>query len=157
MTKYPRLAAAIERAQSPHTRECAHNEALKAYADELLPDILGGQWMLTERYTWPPFYRVKKYEGVDDPIYDHETVFRQRGCRGTNNWRTCAVISQPYNALEPNSELRSAATALTAQYNVGIWLRADLSSWLPGRTSLVLIARRLRSDWAQNFGFHSIA
>ncbi len=88
-------------------------------------------------------------------------MFRQRGIRGPSNWRTSAVISQPYNALDRNGELlpsfHEAATALAAQHNVGVWVRNDLSSWCPGWTNLVVIARGLHPELAQHFGFQNVA
>ena len=169
-TNYPRLSAAIARAVSAHGRHAekctncelcaAQAEALQAYADELLPHLLGGQWIVTQRYGWPPFYHANSHS-IGSPIYDHEIVFRQRGIRGPSNWRTCAVISQPYNALDRNGELlpsfHEAATALAAQHNVGVWARNDLSSWCPGWTNLVVIARGLHPELAQHFGFQSVA
>jgi hypothetical protein len=169
-TNYPRLAAAIAHAASVGGQHAdshincdlcaAQAEASQAYADELLPDILGGQWIATRHYGWPPFYHANNHS-IGSPIYDHEIVFRQRGIRGPNSWQTCAVISQPYNALavdgEPRPSFEQAAIALTAQHNVGVWVRADLSSWFPGSTSLVVIARGLRRELAQHFGFRSVA
>ena len=90
---YPQLAAAVERVRqnrhhADHHRKCeacaAQQEALTAYAEELLPDILGGQWAATHRYGWPPFYG-NRGTSAGGSIYDHETVFRQRGARGPSS------------------------------------------------------------------------
>src|SRR5262245_22359485 len=79
-------------------RECglcvAHMRGIDACADELLPAVLGGEWMAVEGGTWPP---PRTGDNVTNELFDHETVFRRRGARGPRSWRDCAIISEPYN------------------------------------------------------------
>ena len=67
----------------------------RAYANELLPEILGGPWMISECATWPLFYHHSPYGSEMSDIYDHETVFRLRGMHGPNGWFASARNKNP--------------------------------------------------------------
>ena len=72
-----------------------------------------------------------------------------------------AVIGRPYNAFDKAGVLlaaaRRAARDLAARYYASVWARPDLSSWYPGWTALVVVARGLEPGAAERFGFVALA
>jgi hypothetical protein len=88
MTLYPQLTAAVA------GRFAAHEKATAAYADELLPALLPGQWRPTKHDSvWHLLNAMYR------PLFDHATSFRRLGARGPTTWENCAVVSHPYHVL----------------------------------------------------------
>jgi hypothetical protein len=167
-TPYPRLTAAIEQRRTlldrerdltspefkqkprPEQRRLEHqlaaldretdNAARNAYATELLPALLNGQWQSTQGWS------LLEYQGCL-PLFDHASVFRLRGRRAPNSWTICAVVAHPYARPEPNIPVWPGVT---------VWTRPDLSSWYPNSTWLVVAARGLADRDPAQFGFTAV-
>jgi hypothetical protein len=160
---YPQLEAAIARMaegyarRSPSDRERAETfdeywrAANDAYANELLPHLLGGRW--TKSRAWLDGFDMGR------ALFDHATIFRRQGVRGPNTWKVCAVVSHPYGAIYENGAINSDAineAVELSDQNVGVWLRPDLSIWFPGSTQLVIAATGLHPQEAERFGFQPL-
>jgi hypothetical protein len=99
MTLYPQLTAAVAVVEmlprfDTRGRFAAHEKATAAYADELLPALLPGQWRPTKHDSvWHLLNAMYR------PLFDHATSFRRLGARGPTTWENCAVVSHPYHVL----------------------------------------------------------
>jgi hypothetical protein len=162
---YSKLNAAIAAAASCNGRHAerihmnrrtcelcvARGRARIACADELLPAVLGGEWMLTKG-AWPPIEEVQ-----NTTVFDHWTSFRRRGMRGPCSWRDGAIVWQPYNHVFRNDVFYppfvARAQTLADRYGVGVWVSPELSFYYPGSSVLVLLARGLAPERAARFGF----
>jgi hypothetical protein len=139
-----------------------------AYASELLPALLGGAWAQTDAALKVPapdtFTGTELLYGQRDyyhNLLDHPLHFRRHGTSGMLTLKDGAVIGRPYNAFDKVGALldtaRRAARDLAARYYASVWARPDLSSWYPGWTALVVVARGLEPGAAERFGFVALA
>jgi hypothetical protein len=143
--------------------ENTEQSVVEAYASELLPEILGGEWQTTDTTLREPPGTVGRRPVYSDYIvlFDHPLSFRRRGARGPSTWDNWAIAGRPYNTFDKDgsvkAESRNLAAHLAAQYRVGVWARPDLSAWFPGSTRLVVAARGLNTAEAARFGFVVLA
>jgi hypothetical protein len=139
-----------------------------AYASELLPALLGGAWTRTDAMLKVPapdtFTGTESLYGQAEFysfLLDHPLRFRRRGTSGMLTLKNGAVIGRPYNAFDkagvPLDAARRAARDLAFRYHASVWARPDLSSWYPGWTALVVVARGLEPGAAERFGFVAFA
>lgn len=128
-----------------------------AYATELLPTILGGQWKRTRKTLKAPSELAGRPEYPlfgHHNLFDHHLVFRRiGGVPGSTAWRNCAAIGLPY---EHKEQATKEAAAVVQKYGVGVWTRPDLSAWYPGWTCLVVAAIGLRPEDAARCGFKAL-
>jgi hypothetical protein len=139
---------------------------IDAYASELLPAILGGEWQRSHRtliVKTPPLPRgyARATIVAGDwcrTLFDHPLHFHRRGSNGKLSWANCALIGQPYSSVMGKGGILADkgaiqdATSLAA-HGVGVWVRRDLSVWSPGGTILVIAAQGLHPEDAASFGF----
>ena len=171
---YIRLAAAIAdaarcdgRHDDRHTRrtagdwrECrlcvAHRQADAAYAGELLPAVLGGEWKPATNSAWSGPMRGDDTTGM---LFDHDKTFRRRDATGPHRWNTCAIVSQPFGPVLHDGVFHpgfvAGAQALWDRHGVGVWVSRELSAYSPGRSVLVLMAKGLVPERAARSGFHT--
>lgn len=149
---YPRLAAIVA-AAATSPRWGVHDRALRAYADELLPTVLGGEWELDKGISAQP---SPDYRNLIAPIYDHHAMLHRRGARKPHKWHNCAIVSQPYDHVFKNGAFSATAQALQL-CGIGIWVSHELSSWYPGSTVLALVAAGLTPELAPLFGFRTMS
>ena len=154
--------------QEEEKEHLARRAVLLAYASELLPAILGGEWTMC-RHGASPIWQPHKGRGVVDyaqsftgPLLDHTHAFRRAGMRGPLNWRNGALTSEPYDAFDRKAGAIPAsaeehARLLRAEHGLGTWLHPDLSAWFRGWTTLIIIASALRPEDAGGFGFIPLA
>ncbi len=145
--------------------ESAYRAVASAYAAELLPALLGGEWRTSDRvlkgraFLFRP-YREHAAAGCH-ALFDHPLHFRRCGTRGPLTWRNGALLGQPYDVFGKDGALRDMAMADAAEFarrhGVGVWARRDLSAWYPGWTALVVAALDLCPDDAARFGFVALA
>lgn len=133
-----------------------HEKALGAYAEEMLPAILGDTWKRAGRSMRAAPRGSRRAQWVIESYYtlfDHGQAFRRTKGAGQLVWSNAAIIGQPY----PRSEdaMEECAAQLCADHPVTIWRRDDLSDWAPGWTSLILVAENyhLKPENAVAFGF----
>ena len=158
---FPRLTEAcrlIAREAPRHrTNAAADAAALAAYADELLPIILGGRWQRS--HVAVPRGGDGRYIDAH-ALFDDRLVFRRAGTRGRLTWQHAAVIGMPYGALDPIDRLpadqATAAASHLADSGVGVWARVDLSCWFPGNSQLVIAAPGLLDRDPAEFGFQTV-
>lgn len=173
---FPRCAEACERvaltnaasrqrtAAEQESRQRHQLAAAAAYAEELLPLVLGGTSRRTSSAINPYEPDGRLFNSRE--LFDHPLVYRHRGTRGPLTRRDAAVIGMPYATLddtgEPTDDALRAARALGA-IGIGVWARPDLSAWLPGSTRLVIAAPDLYEPGplaaqarAAEFGFRAI-
>jgi hypothetical protein len=154
--------------QATEGAEAAEAVVNAAYASELLPAVLGGAWTRTDAALKVPAPRT--FTGTEllyghgqyyHDLLDHPLHFRRRGTSGMLTLKDGAVIGRPYNAFDKAGVLlaaaRRAARDLAARYYASVWARPDLSSWYPGWTALVVVARGLEPGAAERFGFVALA
>jgi hypothetical protein len=135
----------------------AQRQAMLAYGYELLPAVLSGEWTTPRSGagTWSePLYQYRC-------LSDHAVNFRRSGTRGSRSWRNSAVLAQPdrLNVDGVDGEFAPgflAAARPLVQQGVGVWVSSRLSSRLPGRTVLVLMAVGLEPERAGEFGFRAV-
>lgn len=144
--------------QKHNASDAAYRQVRAAYASELLPAILGGEWAETKRSlfvrqpgTRDDFFLAPHFHD----LFDHPLHFRRRGAKGPLTWKNCVLIGQPYPA-EPDQGAEQAL-ALARHFGVGVWRRDDLSAWYPGVTMLVIAAQGLTPQNAQKFGFKPLS
>lgn len=154
--------------QAQEAERTARHVVLWAYASELLPAILGGEWAMC-RHGASPIWQPHKGRGGGDyansftgPLLDHTHAFRRAGMRGPLTWRNAALTSEPYDAFDREAGEVPASAAeharlLRAEHGLGTWLHPDLSAWFRGWTSLVVIASALRPEDAGRVGFIPLA
>lgn len=154
--------------QAQESERTARRGVLGAYASELLPAILGGEWTVCHHGA-SPIWQPHKGRGFGDyarsfpgPLIDHTHAFRRAGMRGPLTWRNAALTSEPYDAFAREAGGVPASAAeharhLRAEHGLGSWLHPDLSAWFRDWTSLVVIASALRPEDAARFGFTALA
>ena len=154
--------------QAQEGERTARRSVLLAYAGELLPAILGGEWTMC-RHGASPIWQPHKGQGFGDyaqsftgPLLDHTHAFRRAGVRGPLTWRNGALTSEPYDAFDRKAGAVPAsaeehARLLRAEHGLGTWLHPDLSAWFRGWTTLVIVASALRPEDAGGFGFIPLA
>jgi hypothetical protein len=150
-----------------NARRVTRAAVLNAYATELLPAILGGEWRESRAqfavYGHGRFNEPERWQPADHhELFDHIWHFRRRHTLpGVLTWKNCAVVSAPYDAFDNdgtlNREAVSIAHRLARRFAIGVWARPDLSAWLPGFTSLVIAATGLQPERAAEFGFTALS
>jgi hypothetical protein len=137
-----------------------------AYADEMLPTILGGRWRKTDSaITVAGGGRLGSVEwpySQHHILFDHHLHFRLVGAKCPTTWRNAVIFGRPYNHILDVECLASEQAARHAQhlaerFGVGVWVRENLSAWFPGSTALVIAGRGLSADRAPQFGFRALA
>ena len=107
-------------------------DANDAYANELLPCLLGGEWVVSRR-------GVFRLVGLNlRPLFDHPGCFRRKGIRGPNRWDNCAIVAHPYNLDGADQQL-----AELRRQGVGVLVGDELSAWNPGSTVMTIAAADL--------------
>ncbi len=129
--------------------------AREAVCDELLPALIGGAWRCPTGQAWPagtPKIQTKW------ALLDHPRLYRRPGATHRASWAGSALCGEPY--LNPIGALNCEGLALArlfAECGCSVWHNPELSSWYPGKTSLVLIARGINADAAASLGFTKLA
>jgi hypothetical protein len=115
----------------------ADDRAQAAYASELLPAMFGGEWVYGDY--GDPTWMWELFHGQLMPLFDHPHRFRRKGARGADTTGNSVVIAHPYKEAVDNrdAEVRLQVAALKRE-GVRVWLRDDLSSWVPDGTYLVI-------------------
>jgi hypothetical protein len=135
-----------------HPRGCElcrlRHEADEAFAAQLLPSILGGEWEVAARQYFPGELEVA-HSDFGAPLFDHRRLFRRRGMRGGNTLANSVLIGHPYQL---DDEALDQAARLSAR-GIGVWTHDDLSSWYPGWTRLVIASPRLMTLAPSDYGF----
>ena len=158
--KFPALTAAlvqIAKLSEGDELDAARREAIEAYANEMLPAILGGDW--ESGPSWPELIPIE--------LSAHALWFQRHD--DPPSWDNYAVISHPPQSTVDDGgvvrEVRAAGRLLPSflaavepllQLGIGVWVSNDLSYWHPGRTVCVLMARGLAPERAPAFGFRPI-
>jgi hypothetical protein len=153
----------VEWQQRHDEADAAIEGVMAAYAGEMLPAILGGEW-IRSRVSLHARGRSRGsyvYIAGEVGLFDHPIHFRSRHSKGRLTWDNCVIIGQPYLSLRgPDGERDKLsvgmATELRETFGVGVWARDDLSAWYPGWTVLVLAARGLKPEKAADFGFTAL-
>ncbi len=167
-----RIAAAIGTARpdreqriAQRSAEAAHDAAaraaLTAYADEMLPAVLGGAWQRAAAGSLIPYGRPADREMFGWPLIDHALNFRRTGTSGPLTWAIGVLLAEPYNALDRDGQPLAPALAqarrLRAELGIATWASAPLSWWYPGSTALLILTPNLRPDRAAPAGFTALA
>ena len=115
----------------------ADDRAQAAYASELLPAVFGGEWVYGKY--GDPGWMWELFHGQLMPLFDHPHRFRRKGACGADTKGNSIVIAHPYKAAVDNGadHVRQQVAAL-GRAGVRVWLRDDLSSWVPDGTYLVI-------------------
>jgi hypothetical protein len=114
---YPQLSTAIAAIAVLDRRDLRghdiiYKRAQNAYANELLPALLPGQWRMTRNdVVWHLVGTSAR------PLFDHGASFRRWGARGPTTWESCAIISHPYHVLYDGKPDRCALDQITALAN----------------------------------------
>jgi hypothetical protein len=144
--------------------EAARDRVRLAYAEEMLAPILGSKWKPSTRSTITTRGRKNwgypRWHEFGRPLFDHTDVYRQVGARGPNTWENCCAVSHPYGALDKDGKPLDGAlnhAGGLAIEGLGTWVRKDLSSWYPGWTQLVIVAKGLPAAQAAKYGFIALA
>ena len=139
----------------------ARRDALAAYAEELLPAVLGGCWHCARRGSLIPYHRPTEAALFGPPLIDHAVNFRRANAKGPLTWRNGVLLTEPYDALDRNGQPQPGAAAqarrLRAEFSIAVWASRPLSRWYPGWTALLILARDLRPADAARFGFIALA
>jgi len=161
--KFPALTAALVHIASlgeGSKLDAAREQAIDAYASELLPAILGGDWVHGgSGMPWT--------DAIPLELSAHMLWFRRND--GTPGWENCAVLSHPNQPIVDDGkiirEVRAAGRFIPSflvavqpllKRGIGIWVSHDLSYWRPSRTVCVLIAAGLAPERAPAFGFRPV-
>ena len=129
-----------------HAQTSAQQSATEAYATELLPAILGGEWQPARSPDWvgdliryPGRPRIGCPPIDTHEMFDHPIVFRRKGYKGPLTWRIAAIVGRPYRVIDSvgafTPEAAHGARWLAEKQGVGYWVRRDLSAWYPGWTN----------------------
>jgi hypothetical protein len=160
IAKFPQLTAAltqIARLDEGSRMDTARGQAVDAYGSELLPAILGGDWVHGgSNIPWP--------KCIPTDLSAHLLWFRRND--NLPSWKNCAVFTHPNQPIVDDGkiirEVRAAGRFIPSflvaaqpllKRGIGIWVGHDLSYWRPSRTVCVLIARGLAPEHAPKFGF----
>jgi hypothetical protein len=96
-----RLAEWLSWRQTHNAAETARAVVVAAYAEEMLPVILGGRWRKTTHEIWGSsgvYYRSRAYKaGSCHDLFDHALHFRQVGVKGRTTWKNAVLLGRPYN------------------------------------------------------------
>lgn len=158
-TMYPRMHALKERARERLRSDADKREDLlalkaetaKAIASEVLPRILGGDWVVARKAVDRLMPRTWMFSSAASNLFDHPMQFCRKG-RGALRWPDAVLAGEPYiPGLSTGS-----ARAFAEDCGIGMWSSRGLSTWFPDFTMLVLAARGLPAD-PEPYGFELVA
>jgi hypothetical protein len=165
-TEYMKIRTAYRKAGQ--AAEASRDAVDDAYASEMLPAVLDGEWVRTQHSIKVPkeersasYYFGSRQSG----LIDHPRTYRRRGSRGMITLKCAVCIAHFYNVFGRGEDrgksisqsMRDEATSLCDMYQVSVWVRPDLSSWFPDWTCVVLCGRGLPHNGAEEFGFIALA
>ena len=162
----PHLAEqeAVERAEAAWHRvhAAARRATDTAIAVELLPTIFGGEWQ-TAAADPCELLGIDQHtiHGLSLLANGSDVVFVPKHAPDRPSLSSAVLVGQPCVDLgansDPNGDVASeCARYLTWERGVSVWASAELSTFWPGDTMLVLIARGLPAD-PTTYGFVDLA